>query len=379
MRRTLRRIDLHLLREGIPPLLFGVFLYSGLAVVSITLPRMQWLVDVPPVEVAGWLALQLPTAIVQTLPIAIVLAVLLAYGRLGSNNELLAMQAGGVSLLRTAGPFLAIGVVAMVGTLAANQWLLPTTQRMVGSQYWELTANRSGLFRLASRDLPVQDFQVTFARVDSATDTLYDVRVQRWDASSLTVIRSVTGRFEGTDLVMRDYSTIRLDLDALDAAGLTPEQRLTQLVSLYNRPDREGAELTITVDVSVDELIARFGQGGFEDPRSITDALADSRNAALPASERREAEVLFHRKLAEPVSNLVLVLAALPLAILFANTRWVAFGLSLAVTLAWYLFLAFGQLYGHSAAVAPWLGPWMGNLVLGVLGVVLLIWRVRLR
>lgn len=375
----MKRLDFYLIREGIPPLLFGLMLYSGLAVVSSTLPRMQWLVNVPPLDMGRWLLLQLPTAMVQTLPIALVLAVLLAYGRLAANNELPAMQAGGVPLLRTARPFLMIGLIATLAALAANQWLLPVTHRMVGSEYWELTANRSGLFRLASQNLIVRDFTLTFSSVDGRSDTLRNVRVERWDGDTVTLILSDTGRFEGTDLVLRDYRTVAFDLAALEVPGLSAAQRLEALVPLYNRPIREGAELTITTDVTVDELISRFGQGGFEDPRSLLDVRSDSMDPALSVRDRRTAEVLLHRKLAEPVSNLVLVVAALPLAILFAHSRALAFGLSLVVTLAWYLLLAFGQLFGQSGVTAAWLGPWLGNILLGGLGVMLLMFRVRIR
>ena len=373
------RLDRYLFREAIPPLLFGVLLYSGLAVVSATLPRMRWLVDVPAGDLAWWLALQVPTAMVQTLPIAIVLAILLAYGRLASNAELLAMQVGGVPLLRTVLPFIGIGVVASLLALAANQWLLPVTHRMVGSEYWELTANRSGLFRLASQNLDVRDFSLTFEGVEAGTETLRDVRVERWDDDVLTLIRADTGRFAGTDLVLRDYTTVRLDLRALDATGLTPAERMEALVPFYNQPSASGAELVITTSFTAEDLIARFGQGGFEDTRSIREARSDSVDPSLPAQERRDAEILFHRKVAEPLANVVLVIAALPLAILFAHTRWVAFGLSLVVTLAWYLLLVFGQLFAQSGTLPPWLGAWLGNIVLGALGVALLAWRVRLR
>ncbi len=63
-----------------------------MAVVSITIPRMQWIVGTPVLELGAWLLLQLPQAMVQTFPIALVLAVLLAFGRLATENELLALQ-----------------------------------------------------------------------------------------------------------------------------------------------------------------------------------------------------------------------------------------------------------------------------------------------
>ena len=43
------------------------------------------------------------------------------------------------------------------------------------------------------------------------------------------------------------------------------------------------------------------------------------------------------------IANLSLLLVAIPLSLLYAASRSVAFGLSLVVTLLWYLMLTFGQ------------------------------------
>jgi lipopolysaccharide export LptBFGC system permease protein LptF len=55
----------------------------------------------------------------------------------------------------------------------------------------------------------------------------------------------------------------------------------------------------------------------------------------------------------------------------------VAFGLSLVVTLAWYLLLTFGQLFSQTGVLPVWLGPWIGTAVLGAVGIVLLVARSR--
>ena len=71
MRRPLwRRVDGYVLRELLPPLLFGLLLYSGLAVISTTLVRLEWIVGSPVLPLLRWFAYQVPTAIGQTLPIA---------------------------------------------------------------------------------------------------------------------------------------------------------------------------------------------------------------------------------------------------------------------------------------------------------------------
>jgi len=47
--------------------------------------------------------------------------------------------------------------------------------------------------------------------------------------------------------------------------------------------------------------------------------------------------------------------------------------------LVWYVLLTFGQLFSQTGALPAWLGPWLGNIVLALIGVFLLARRVRLR
>ncbi len=373
------RLDRYLLRESLPPLLFGLVLYSSLAVVSVTIPRMQWILGTPILRLAAWLALQLPNALVQTLPIALVLAVLLVFGRLGSDNELLAMQAGAVPLLRVSAVFILVGALAAGGALALNQWVLPVTNARVGDEYWRLTSGTSGLWRLAQQNVPVDDFTLHFQDVDRKTDAMRQVRVERWNGSELTLLRADSARFEGTTLVLRDYSVTVLDTAVLQDRAGDPGAALQRLVRVYNRPDDPDATLTLTTSLSEEDLVSRFSRGGFEDTRSLSAAYRDAHDPELGYRDRRQAAVLFQRKLAEPFANLTLLLVAIPLSLLYASSRSVAFGLSLVVTLVWYLMLTFGQLFSQTGALPVWLGPWLGNLVLAALGSFLLARRVRLR
>ena len=105
----------------------------------------------------------------------------------------------------------------------------------------------------------------------------------------------------------------------------------------------------------------------------------DANDDSLDATTRFQSAVLFQRKLAEPFANLALLLVALPLSIRYARSRSVAFGLSLVVTLVWYLFLAFGQLFSQNGVLPTALGPWLGNLVLGAVGLLLLLRNLRYR
>ena len=106
----MKKLDRYFLRQALAPLIFGLLVYSSLAVISTTLPRLQWIIGTPIFDLFGWLLLQMPTALVQTLPVALVLAVILTFGRLATANELQAVQAGGISLRRSALIFVYIGI-----------------------------------------------------------------------------------------------------------------------------------------------------------------------------------------------------------------------------------------------------------------------------
>lgn len=372
-----RIVDRYLLKESLPPLLFGLLLYSSLAVVSVTIPRLQWIVGTPVVEMSVWLLAQLPQAVAQTLPIALVFAVLLAFGRLASDQELLSLQAGGVPLRRSAGAFVGLGVVAALAVLGINQWVLPVTNNLTTKLYWELTAGQTGLFRLSQQVLPVDDFFLYFEESRERGEVMERVRIEKWEGEVLTLLRAERAHFEGVNLVLTGYRIDAVDLSALDAAGLTSEEVLARLVRLRNVPQDAGATLTITTSLDLTELVTRYGQGGFEDARSISTLYADSRRASLPANDRRQAGVLLHRKLAEPFTNLALLLVAVPLSLSYARTRSVAFGLSLVVTLVWYLLYTFGQLFAQSGQLPVWLGAWGGNAVFVLLGIALFVRRQR--
>lgn len=374
----MKRIDRALLAEALPALLAGALLYAVLAVTSATLPRLTWLVGADVVHLLVWLAAQLPTAFAQTLPIAMVLAVLLTFGRMEGDRELLALRAGGVTLGRVIAPMLVLGALATVGTLSLYQWVTPRTHVWIATEYWRMTAGGTGLFRLVGQAMPVGEFTLTYDRISGGGSRIEGVRIERWEGERLTIVRAREARFDGTELVMRGYRVQVFDLDALDAVSGDAANTLQNLVRLDNRSVDPDAELRVSVGVDEEELVARYSRGGFEDDRSLTELHAAWTLDGLGERDRRSAGTLLMRRLAEPFANLALLLVALPLSLGWARGRGVAFGLSLVVTLAWYLLSTLGQFAAQSGTLPVALGPWIANIVLGALGLVLLV-RLRSR
>src|SRR5690606_26399424 len=187
--------------------------------------------------------------------------------------------------------------------------------------------HRRGL--LARQNLPIDDFLLHFESTGAGGDSLRGVRIERWEGDVLTLLRADTARFDGSDLVLTGYRIDRLDLGALDQPVSDPALALANLVRLRNVATDPQQTLVVTTSYTADDLIARFSGGGFEDSRSLTELRRDAENALVSADERRQAQVLLQRKLAEPFTNLALLLVAVPLALSYSRSRGVAFGVSL--------------------------------------------------
>ena len=147
-----RRLDRYLLRVCLPPFFFGIALFSGLAVVSSILPRLQWIVGTPVLRMLLWFTTMLPNVFVQTLPAALVLATLLGVGRLAAGHEIVAVQAGGVPFRRLVASLVMLGVLCAAAALGLNEWVVPSANRSAVNTYWQLASGTSGLFRLARQD-----------------------------------------------------------------------------------------------------------------------------------------------------------------------------------------------------------------------------------
>ena len=132
-----RILDRYLLRELGGPFVIGVGVFTFFLFIG----RIYQLTDlvitknVPFRLVLSLLLYMLPAFLALTLPMALLLAVLLACGRLASDLEVTALNASGVNTLRLLRPFLAAGVVVTLAiawlTLVAAPWSTGAIERQM--------------------------------------------------------------------------------------------------------------------------------------------------------------------------------------------------------------------------------------------------------
>jgi lipopolysaccharide export system permease protein len=131
----MRRLDRLILSEMAGPWAFGVAIFTVLIMAgSFLFELTRYITEgINPVLVGQLTVLLLPGIMAKTFPMAVLLAGLLAFGRLSGDSEIVAIKAAGVSVGRIMWPVAAFGLAVSIATYLVNEQLVPAaTQHAVG-------------------------------------------------------------------------------------------------------------------------------------------------------------------------------------------------------------------------------------------------------
>ena len=92
----------------------------------------------------------------------------------------------------------------------------------------------------------------------------------------------------------------------------------------------------------------------------------------MSLADRQTARRELNRKVALPVGNLVLALAALPFALRFGRSLGVSLGIALMIAVAYYLLFVVGITLAALTPGLPEPGIWLANIVFAFSGLWLL-------
>ncbi|HXH60025.1 MAG TPA: LptF/LptG family permease [Fimbriimonadaceae bacterium] len=123
----MKRVDWLVIGELIGPWVFGI------AIFTVIISAGQFLFQITqylaaganPLETVKLLALLMPGVMAKTFSMAVLLATLLAFGRLSGDSEIVALRAGGISLGRIMAPVAVFGLLVFGLAFAFNELIVP--------------------------------------------------------------------------------------------------------------------------------------------------------------------------------------------------------------------------------------------------------------
>jgi LPS export ABC transporter permease LptG/LPS export ABC transporter permease LptF len=362
----MRILDRYILRQMAWPFVLGLLVFTFLLIVP---ELMRYAEEYVSKGVSLWTVSRLvitllPYSLALTIPMSVLLALLVAFGRLSADREFVALQACGVSLYRLFKPVALVASTSCLATAYVYMVLIP-----VGNQtFREITFNI--VASSAENEVKPRVFfdgfpnVVIYARELPPTggwDGVFIADNRGGEGSSVYLAR------HGRAVVNRAARTVEMVLEdwtrhETNAAG---EYRIFRGNHLVLNLSPEGMFPTGGVskglrEMSVPELRARI-----ETLRATGGA---------PHVEIFE----LHKRYSIPAACLVFGLIGLALgATNRRDAKLASFVLGIAVIFAYYLLLWFGNSLVKGQVIPSWLAAWLPNIVLGVAGLVLLRWRDR--
>ncbi len=363
-------LDRYVWKELVTPFLLGLTVFTFL----LLLDRIFDLIDLiinkgVPVHLVVLLLVYIsPAILVLTIPIGFLLAILVAFGRLSADMEIVALKACGVSALRLLRPVVLFGLAttALTGYLMIEA--VPRANYAFKSLVFDILRNQ------ASVGIKERVFNDTFGNFVIYVDEIApdQVRLRNVfvsDERKPEEQRLITAH-EGR--LLSDDVNRRVTLRLLDGAI---HETTPQALQKYRQVRFRLYDITLVLENSLlQQSDAPKGDREMTLPE-LQEAISQAETLRGNANPYR---VEWHKKFAIPAACLVFSVLGVPLGIrAHRGGRWGAFVALLPIVLFYYVALTIGENLGDAGRVPPWVAMWAPNAV--VTAVALYLLRANLR
>jgi lipopolysaccharide export system permease protein len=233
-----RTISRYLLRQHGAPLGFALAALTSLMLIQQIAKQLSSLLGkgLPTGVIVEVFVLSVPFIVAVTLPMAVLVAVLHVFTRLAADNEITALQAGGVSVGRVITPVLGGAAAVALLSFLWNDQLLPRTNHQLRILQVDIQRKKPSLAlkeQVINEVVPGQFF-LRAARIDGSSNKLKDVTIYDLaDAERRRIISADHGRMAYTSGGRDLY--LLLEDGAIEEVSRTDPTQFTRTFFRTNR------------------------------------------------------------------------------------------------------------------------------------------------
>ncbi len=423
------RLTWYILRLHIGPFLFGTW-----AVVFIFLLQLifKYINELVGKGLTYWVILQfiaynIAWMLVLAVPMGVLVATLMAYGKLSGSNELTIIKSSGGSAFRAILPAIVGGTALFITLFLFNDRILPDTNHRAMVLQSDITQLKPTFAIDAGRFSTLQGYSILARSVDRDRDELHNVTIYGQEGDYLNVINAKRAelRFnhdfskmlmtmhhgemhvlnrrnksEFRKISFADYQvTVNVsgfNFNRSDPSSFGRTDRTMNIEAMWAVADTAVSQGNV-IQKRIDSLLgAQFNArpgvsplGLPQEPRSRQEAAGAAlgqfalvrgqlesesmtRNAQTRSANQYLVEI--HKKYSIPAACLIFVFVGAPLGILVRRGN---FGVSASIALGFFIIywscLVAGEKLADRAILSPAVAMWMANAVIGMLGTYLTI------
>jgi lipopolysaccharide export system permease protein len=335
------------------------------------------------------IVLLIPYVLAFSLPVGMLTAALLVFGRFSADQELTAARASGLSLLSMATPVLLLSVAVSAVCAWLNFDVAPTSRMAYKELLFRAATERPTIALQNNEPMYVGLYGISAAKIQR-DGTMSDVIVTQDDTNG--VLRVWSHGITGNIAVDKTNHVILITLhqtheEQRDSTGLWAPGMTGGDVS-FAIPTGGASQselLTPLSDMTLSQLLRRKAQVERE---IAAEPLTHRTSAELRQSQRQLREnvggrtitpvlVYLHREIAFSFACIGFTMVGIPLGVR-AHRRETSIGIAiaLALMLVYYVFIILGQAWSAHPERGPQYIVWLPNFIFQATGAVLL-WRAN--
>lgn len=363
----------YVLTEVIGPFFASLFVFTGVLFLARVLKLVDLVMNknVPVGDIVLLFSYVVPSFLEIAIPMALLLGILLAFGRLSSDSELVVMRTIGLSLEQLAKPVLSFAFLAFVASALIAFWIRPWANYKLGLGMFEIVKLRTsaGLSPGVFNDFG--PLTIYAESVDDRTGRLSNVIIA--DRREPETSRNFIARYGQvvSDADQRNLSLQLFDGSIQEGVGLN-----------FNVTSFEVNNIQLPQSELLEESSSRAGKRSnelsFGELIAAKNTLADN-EPNLNDEERLQLaryRVEFQKRLAVPFSAFCVALAAMALGIQPSRggRSWgtsVTIGFGVALILVYYLLLAIASAIASQDKGPAFVLMWIPNILFASLGIFL--------
>jgi lipopolysaccharide export system permease protein len=343
----------YIVKEQLIP--FGVCLL-GVTVILITGRLMQlaqylFTSSMTAFDFIVLIALAMPKLILFALPMASLIGVLLAFIRMSTDNEIIAMRSAGIGFLQFVSPVVTVLLLGTALALYVSISLTPAANRSFRVRLARLgQAGASILMKEGAFIDTVPKMIFFFQKADSVNLRLEGVfiRDDRQADTSTTIVAD-----SGSLLCQEDANRIVLDLHNGVITRVGRDLKASDLIGFK------------AYDLKIDFNELMGNASAVQKGKSEMNLGELLQSAGVRGAERPFRYLLeYHQRFALPLGCMCLGLMGAPLGALFRRgSRMAGVTSGLAVFLFYYVLLSAGKSMGENGAIPPWVATWAPDFI----------------
>ncbi len=357
------RINIYITREIAIPTVLGIVIFTFVLLMGRILKLVELVINkgVPAFDIAKLFCYLLPSFLVITIPLAFLLGVLLGFGRLSADSEIIALKSSGISLFGLVKPVIGLAVVACLITGALTLFAGPSGNHAFRQQIFQMASNRASIGIQARVFNDEFDDLVLYANnTDERKGSFEGVLISdQRVAKTPSIILAQHGR------VISDPEKLILTLRLEDGSiHRTSSDKDTYQIIKFT---------TYDLNLNMGEQLQQTDKQP-QKPKDIGTAELKAALASsdLPLDKRQKLAVEFHNRFTYPLAPLIFALIGVPLGIQSNRSgRGTGFSLALIVFLSYYLSLSLAETLVIEAGFPPLLSLWLPNLIFFTGGAIL--------